>query len=75
METIGVSFKEDENKLTIDDDSAKKLLSDLGLRMEDSLITESDTERTDELNWSGMGAITRNRLFSVGPGHTKHSET
>ena len=61
LETIGVSFKEDENKLTIDDDSAKKLLSDLGLRMEDSLITESDTERTDELNWSGMGAITRNR--------------
>ena len=61
FESIGVSFKEDENKLTIDDDSAKVLLSDLGLRMEDGVVVESDTEHTNGLKWSAMGAIVRNR--------------
>ena len=65
LETIGVSFKEDENKITIKEESMMGLLSDLGLRIEDGAITESDTERTSELSWGAMGPATRKKWASM----------
>ena len=65
FEALGIEFTEDENKITLKDESASNLLSDLALHIMDGRVTESDNEYTNLLNWDGLGPATRNKWCTM----------